>query len=380
MDATQLEETIKRVKENQRRKRQKINLIQSPFLFIQYTFIVLWINLIKLKNYCFQHSKLFFSFILIFLALLISYNTPGTHQNRLETLKQSIVFCAWWIGLGVLSSIGLGTGLHTFVLYLGPHIAKVTLTATECNSVNFLTEGPNSFLCPPPELQTNVEFWDILYKVQLEAILWGFGTALGELPPYFIARAARLAGESIQEVEELRDIQAQPETIVDRVKKFALKIITRMGFFGILLFASIPNPLFDLAGITCGHFLVPFWTFFGATVIGKALVKTHLQVFFVISVFSVHHLETFIHYVEYYSPIPSGTLIKIIEEEKAKLHGGHSVNQTKVCDCLSLDVDLFFFSAHIFWKTLGPVLDTYDRIFRPLNCTKLDSKLFNTDR
>ena len=32
---------------------------------------------------------------------------------------------------------------------------------------------------------------------------------------------------------------------------------------GILVCASIPNPLFDLAGITCGHFLVPFWTFFG---------------------------------------------------------------------------------------------------------------------
>ena len=41
---------------------------------------------------------------------------------------------------------------------------------------------------------------------------------------------------------------------------------------------SIPNPLFDLAGITCGHFLVPFWTFFGATLIGKAVIKMHIQV------------------------------------------------------------------------------------------------------
>jgi hypothetical protein len=31
--------------------------------------------------------------------------------------------------------------------------------------------------------------------------------------------------------------------------------------------------LFDLAGLTCGHFLIPFWTFFGATLIGKAIVK-----------------------------------------------------------------------------------------------------------
>ena len=41
---------------------------------------------------------------------------------------------------------------------------------------------------------------------------------------------------------------------------------------------QIPNPLFDLAGITCGHFLVPFWTFFGATLIGKAVFKMLLQV------------------------------------------------------------------------------------------------------
>ena len=41
---------------------------------------------------------------------------------------------------------------------------------------------------------------------------------------------------------------------------------------------QIPNPLFDLAGITCGHFLVPFGTFFGATLIGKAVIKMHIQV------------------------------------------------------------------------------------------------------
>lgn len=57
-------------------------------------------------------------------------------------------------------------------------------------------------------------------------------------------------------------------------------VIKRVGFPGILFFASIPNPLFDLAGFTCGHFLTPFWTFFGATLIGKAVVKMHLQVSF----------------------------------------------------------------------------------------------------
>ena len=53
-----------------------------------------------------------------------------------------------------------------------------------------------------------------------------------------------------------------------------------------LILQQIPNPLFDLAGITCGHFLVPFWTFFGATLIGKAVIKTHIQQLTVIVAFN----------------------------------------------------------------------------------------------
>ena len=53
-------------------------------------------------------------------------------------------------------------------------------------------------------------------------------------------------------------------------------------------YIQIPNPLFDLAGITCGHFLVPFWRFFGATMVGKAVIKMHIQVCdFVFDVFCV---------------------------------------------------------------------------------------------
>lgn len=39
----------------------------------------------------------------------------------------------------------------------------------------------------------------------------------------------------------------------------------------------MPNPLFDLAGIFAGYMLIPFWTFFGATVLGKAVFKVTLQ-------------------------------------------------------------------------------------------------------
>ena len=52
---------------------------------------------------------------------------------------------------------------------------------------------------------------------------------------------------------------------MQRAKVAVFEGIQRHGFVAILLAASIPNPLFDLAGLTCGHVGIPFATFFAAT-------------------------------------------------------------------------------------------------------------------
>ena len=101
--------------------------------------------------------------------------------------------------------------------------------------------------------------------------------------------------EDLQEFQELLESQEKGEStsnldMMTRGKLFMHDLVQRVGFFGILAAASIPNPLFDLAGITCGHFLVPFWTFFGATLIGKAVIKMHIQKVFIIFLFSKHHV------------------------------------------------------------------------------------------
>lgn len=97
--------------------------------------------------------------------------------------------------LGILSSVGLGTGLHTFILYLGPHIAAVTLAAYECGSLDFPEPPyPDEIICPDKRNSLAVSIFSIMSKVRVEAMCWGAGTALGELPPYFMARAARLSG------------------------------------------------------------------------------------------------------------------------------------------------------------------------------------------
>eukprot|EP01130_Rhizamoeba_saxonica_P017936 TRINITY_DN8843_c0_g1_i1.p1 TRINITY_DN8843_c0_g1~~TRINITY_DN8843_c0_g1_i1.p1 ORF type:complete len:145 (-),score=16.55 TRINITY_DN8843_c0_g1_i1:17-451(-) len=78
-----------------------------------------------------------------------------------------------------------------------------------------------------------------------------------------------------------------------------------------MLLASIPNPLFDLAGLTCGHLLVPFLTFFIPTLIGKAINKVSLQAVFVIMVFNTETLKTVLAFLESWFP-----MLKDFMEEK----------------------------------------------------------------
>lgn len=273
---------------------------------------------------------------LVTTLLLVCHYTPGSHQPTLVTLEKYLLWCTWWVGLGVLSSVGLGTGLHTFLLYLGPHIAAVTLAAYECGTTDFPSPPyPDQIMCPPSgeggSLPISMSIWAILSKVRVEAFCWGAGTAIGELPPYFMARAARLSGsdpgEDTEEFLELQEKLKNPEkmTRFERAKYSVQQLVEKVGFFGILACASIPNPLFDLAGITCGHFLIPFWTFFGATLIGKAIIKMHIQKIFVILAFNQQLMETIISFlvkIPFLGPKLETPVRNILAQQKEKLHSG----------------------------------------------------------
>ncbi|KAL3538108.1 hypothetical protein ACH5RR_001474 [Cinchona calisaya] len=225
-------------------------------------------------------------------------------QYILELYKY-LEYGIWWLGLGVASSIGLGSGLHTFVLYLGPHLALFTLKSVQCGRVDIKsalydtiqfrrgpswldrdcsTYGPSLYPLP----NSRVPLTSILHQVQLEAILWGVGTALGELPPYFISRAACISGRKLEVMEDVNTSTGKDTGIVashlNQMKKWLLMHSQYLNFFMILVLASVPNPLFDVAGIMCGQLGIPFWKFFAATLLGKAIIKTHIQTCFIISV------------------------------------------------------------------------------------------------
>jgi len=334
------EKVLEIVEKTEKIEKLPIVLWRNPITVLHYSSCELVLSLMEgaraLARY--RLSMVFTSLVLIMLVLV--HNLPGSHQSLMLDVEKYLLWCGWWVGLGILSSVGLGTGLHTFLLYLGPHIAAVTMAAYECGTTDFPSPPyPSQVVCPTERegeegyARTVITVWAILSKVRVEAFCWGAGTAIGELPPYFMARAARLSGsepgEDSEEFLELQEKLKNPENMTrfDRMKYSVQQLVEKVGFFGILACASIPNPLFDLAGITCGHFLIPFWTFFGATLIGKAIIKMHIQKIFVILAFNQQLVETSISVlvqIPVLGPKLEAPVRSILAKQKDKLHGGAS--------------------------------------------------------
>ncbi|KAK2537368.1 Vmp1 [Columba guinea] len=232
-------------KRRDREERLNIVLWKQPLVTLQYFFLETLINLKEWTIKLWHRRSILVCLLLTLAVLTATYYIEGTHQQYVRYMEKKFFWCAYWVGLGILSSVGLGTGLHTFLLYLGPHIASVTLAAYECNSVNFPEPPyPDQIICPDEEpAGGSISLWAIISKVRLEACMWGAGTAIGELPPYFMARAARLSGaepddEEYQEFEEMLEHAETAQDFASRAKLAVQNLVQKVGFFGILACAS----------------------------------------------------------------------------------------------------------------------------------------------
>lgn len=152
---------------------EEVTLMRHPILTTSIFFQVLLAQILALPGWLLARPAWLGGIAAGAGIALYLYVTPGV-----ESAEFYFYNCLWWTLLGVLSSVGFGTGLHTFVLYLGPLIAKTTLAAYECNSVDFPLYGPESFLCRDDDIEGHVNLVDILFKVWLEATCWGIGTAM----------------------------------------------------------------------------------------------------------------------------------------------------------------------------------------------------------
>jgi len=217
----------------------------------------------------------------------------------------------WWTILGALSSIGLGSGIHSGILFLIPHCLFISSSSEYCNSLEFdprinawrsaLSPG-DLFPCvqqPAEQYGRNVTATKLLIKMMPYAFFWGFGTAIGELPPYgaaFATAHAALSEQTSGDDIHLPDfIMSNDENAswIGRMKRsifFKLAdFIGRYGSLSVFMLSCWPNALFDLCGIICGYNMMSFWRFFIPLFFGKAVVKIVAQTWVLIFVFAKHY-------------------------------------------------------------------------------------------
>jgi hypothetical protein len=206
------------------------------------------------------------------------------------TMKEA----GWWLMLGVLSSVGFGTGLHSGLMFLFPHVLEVVTAAEGCHTTRGLVtwyQHPCKFDCSTtsgPLDDSTVTFLRLFGLVLFPCMMWGSGTAFGELPPYLVTKAARLAGQQDDEYEEEKNAAESSNDAFSKMKKWTIGVTEKYGFLGVFLLASWPNAAFDMCGMCCGYLLMPFWKFFFAVLLGKGVVKVSGQAVFFVNLFGTN--------------------------------------------------------------------------------------------
>jgi hypothetical protein len=135
-----------------KQRRAKLTLLRRPittlrqetesfdFSFYNFLFIYFRNVLVVIVESIIRYSLAFIRHpltLLLGVPLGIMYAVAVISEGDLALvdvplIEDMVAYVVWWVGLGVLSSVGLGTGMHTGLLFLFPHILKVSLAADEC--------------------------------------------------------------------------------------------------------------------------------------------------------------------------------------------------------------------------------------------------------
>ncbi|EDW38958.1 GL13661 [Drosophila persimilis] len=134
----------------------------------------------------------------------------------------------------VLCVLGFASGL-----YLGPHIASVTMAAYQCNSLQFPSPPyPDDIICP-------AEPYGPLYRRYDWRHFFGVLESLWDSPLYLMARAAYLHGYDPDDAEDLVELEAlnaekdrKNLCLLDKCKLFVKRVAKSIKFFEILALAT----------------------------------------------------------------------------------------------------------------------------------------------
>ena len=268
------DEIIKDENENE----NKISFFKKPMLILKLCFLYSYDILIS-------NNRIIKDYLLV---ILLIYNLWKQLEYFIflnpfiNFINSNIYITIYWLFLGILSSIGLGSGINTGLLVLFPFVTKICITSISCGNTNFNIYGNNAFNCINKNLETSPHILLILLKSLHATICWGIGTALGEVPPYYIAYNHAVSKKQTNINKYIDSLQLN-----NFMKYSTLKIIDflkRYSFRTILICASYPNLTFDACGIAAGLSLLSLKDFIIPTVIGKGFIKAPCQIFLIIYV------------------------------------------------------------------------------------------------
>jgi membrane protein DedA with SNARE-associated domain len=153
-----------------------------------------------------------------------------------------------WFNLDEQSLAGLG--------YVGVFVANLASTVTVFIPVPGLTALGQVLILDQGEVLNPV----------LVGIAGGCGMALGEITAYVagVYGGQMAAGHTLPGPRWTARLVERAISIIDR-------LMDRYGMLTLFVLSVIPNPVFEIAGITAGAVRMPFGRFMGAVFVGKVL-------------------------------------------------------------------------------------------------------------
>lgn len=151
--------------------------------------------------------------------------------------------CVTYFVMGIASSVGLGTGIYTGALVVFPMVAA---EAVDHDTLS-----------------------DAMVAVLPRVVVWGLGTAVGELPPYLLGRRVATGALSLATVPRLAAMVSGAAGLQRRLGRWGAVLIFAMSCY--------PNATFDACGLLAGTTGMPLHRFLAPTLVGKAFVKAPLQ-------------------------------------------------------------------------------------------------------
>ena len=281
------------------RRRQRITFARDPIKVLS---LFAWVCADAARSFVdwlVHHRRTgLYPLITLIAAYAIAAAVPGAHTPYLDEIRVDAEFVVWWVGLGVLSSIGLGTGMHSGLLFLFPHILKV------CRSAGVrrrrLRHPREHVVRHGRRRSVRVRVFERCLRARHVAQrvagvpsrrrALGRRHSCGRDPPVLRPPPRRSRGKENEELLELEEEETETMTAIQRKihdwKVWMIDFMKTHGFWGLVAMSAWPNAAFDLCGICCGTFMMPFWQFFGATFVGKALIKAPAQGAVMSTVFS----------------------------------------------------------------------------------------------